>query len=906
MTSRKTGTNAYHLGWFAALSVICGLLVAGLVLPFAWVSGSVIKASADSLESLPAELEIGPQSERSKVLMSDGSVLAEFYAENRVYVPLNKIAKVMQQAQIAIEDHRFYEHGAIDFEGTARAAVRSASGTTQGGSTLTQQYVKQVQVETAKYNNDEEAQAKATEQTLSRKIRELRYAVAVEKKLTKDQILERYLNIAYYGDGAYGVEAAAKHYFNTTAAKLTLPQAAMLAGLVQNPAATDPVNNPTAALNRRNIVLNRMVTVGDITKEQADAAKKQGFDKSKVQQPKNDCTDSPFQTMCQYVKNVLLSDQFKTLGKTKEERLNTLQRGGLTIQTLIDPQAQAAAEKAVARRIAPTDPFISTSVLVQPKTGLIVAMAQNRTKLGDKPGQTWYNYSVNRSMGGAEGYQAGSTFKTFTVAAAIAKGIPPTRAYNSPQTMEFGGSTFRSCDGPFPSPPYRPKNSTGAGHFTMEQATMRSINTYFVQLQRAVGNCDVVKMAQAAGVERADGKDLLKDEVPGSGGVVGFDNVVSFTLGPVEVTPLSMAQAYATFANRGVRCDPIIIKSVKTKAGKQAPVPSANCKRTIDPEVADQVNKILKRTIESGTARPAYLPDGRDQAAKTGTTDSAEAVWLAGYTPDMAAVAMIAADKQAAAYKGKERRSITGRRINGTDCTGGYYCTLSGSGSGDAGKIWRASMQAALDGTTGTKFNQPSGKVIEGKKLSVPNLNGLGMKEAMAKAEAAGFTTEIAYQHSGYSKGTYLYAWPNKGTHDTNKPIVFYVSQGPRPRPKPTYRPTPKKTTAAPKPTVKKTTAAPKPTATKTTAAPKPAPKTTAAPKPAPKTTAAPKPAPKPAPKTTAAPKPAPKPAPKTTAAPKPAPKTTAAAPKPAPKTTAAAPRTTAAAPKPAATTTAG
>ncbi|MGO4956813.1 transglycosylase domain-containing protein [Luteococcus sp. Sow4_B9] len=845
MTSRKTGSNAYHLGWFAALSVICGLLVAGLVLPYAWITGSVAKASAESLESLPAELEIGPQSERSKVLMADGSVLAEFYSENRVYVPLKKIAPVMQAAQIAIEDHRFYQHGAIDFEGTARAAVRSASGTTQGGSTLTQQYVKQVQVEAAMYNNDEEAAAKATEQSLTRKIRELRYAVAVEKKLTKDQILERYLNIAYYGAGAYGVEAAAKRYFNTTAEKLTLDQAALLAGLVQNPAVTDPIAHESAALTRRNMVLNRMAQLGKITQDEAAAAKKKGFDRSKVQEPKNDCTDSRFQTMCQYVKNVLLSDQFKSLGKTKEERDNTLKRGGLTIQTLIDPKAQSAAEKAVSRRIAPTDPFISTSVLIQPKTGLIVAMAQNRTKLGDKPGQTWYNYSVNRSMGGAEGYQAGSTFKVFTAAAAINKGIPPTRKYNSPSPMDFTGSTFRSCEGPFKSPAYTPKNSTGVGNFDMEQATMKSINTYFVQLQRATGNCDVVKMAQAAGVERADGKDLLKDEVPGSGGVMGFDKVVSFTLGPVEVTPLSMTQAYATLANRGVRCDPIIIKSVKTKAGKESPVPSANCKQTINPDVADQVTKMLKRTIESGTARPAYMGDGRDQAAKTGTTDSAEAVWLAGYTPDMAGVSMIAADKQAPEYKGRAKRSITGKRIHGTDCGDGG-CWLSGSGSGDAGKIWKASMEAALDGVAKTKFHKPSGKIIEGKKLSIPNIKGMDMKEAMAAVEAAGFGTETAYQYSDYSYGTYLYAWPNKGTWDTNKPITFYVSQGPRPKPKPeptkkataketkkstwkpTAKPTAKKTTTAPKPTAKTTTTAPKPTTKKTTTAPKPTAKPTA------------------------------------------------------------------------------
>ncbi|MEL4358329.1 MULTISPECIES: transglycosylase domain-containing protein [unclassified Luteococcus] len=798
MTSRKLGSNAYHLAWFGALSVLCGLLVAGLALPAAFLTGSVVKAGANSLEALPADLTIGQQSERSKVLMADGSTLAEFYAENRVYVPLNKIAPIMQVAQVAIEDDRFFEHGAIDFKGTARAAVRSASGSTQGGSTLTQQYVKQVQIEAAVVANDKEAQAAATEQTLTRKVRELRYAVAVEKKLTKKQILERYMNIAYYGANAYGVEAASRRYFNTTAAKLTLGQAAMLAGLVQNPAATDPINNPTAAINRRNIVLNRMVELKKITPAQAEAAKKEGFDKSKVQTPPNDCVSSRFQTLCLYVKNVLLSDDFKVLGKTRDERLGALQRGGLTIKTLIDPQAQAAAEKAVNRVIAPTDPFISTAVLIQPKSGLIVAMAQNRTKIGTKPGQTWYNYSVDASHGGAEGYQAGSTFKTFTVAAALQKGITPSRRYNAQARMNFKGSTFRACNGPYTVGDFPVKNSTGAnGVMDMRKATEMSVNTYFVQLSKDVGLCNVVKMAQAVGAKRANGKDMIKDKVSADVNG-GYDNIASFTLGPVEVTPLSMAEAYATFANRGIHCNPNIVASVTTKAGKTVSAPGGDCKRVIEPQIADGVSQVLQGVINNGTARRAHLNDDRDQAAKTGTTDSAEAVWLAGYTPDMAGVSMIAADKQAPQYKGRERRSITGRTAHGTDCGGG--CTLEGSGSGDAGLIWKAAMSAALaDVDSPGKFVEPGSDVTEGKRVELPDIEGMGLQDAMAAVEAAGFSTETVEQYSSRPEGTYLYASPNSGTYPTSRVIQFYVSKGPRPAKTTPSKPSSKKPAASAK-----------------------------------------------------------------------------------------------------------
>lgn len=780
MTSRKLGRNAYHLAWFGALSVLCGLLVAGLALPAAFLTGTVVKAGADSLESLPADLTIGQQSERSKVLMADGTTLAEFYAENRVYVPLNKIAPIMQTAQVAIEDDRFFEHGAIDFKGTARAAVRSASGSTQGGSTLTQQYVKQVQIEAAVVANDPAARARAQEQTLTRKVRELRYAVAVEKKLTKSQILERYLNIAFYGDRSYGVEAAARHYFNTSAAKLTLGQAALLAGLVQNPAATDPVNHPEAAINRRNIVLNRMLELKKITPAQAEAAKKEGFDKSKVKDAPNDCISAPFQTLCLYVKNTLISDDFKVLGKTQEERLNTLRRGGLTIKTLIDPKAQASAEKAVNRLVAPTDPFISTAVLIQPKSGLIVAMAQNRTKIGDGKGQTWYNYAVDAKHGGAEGYQAGSTFKTFTMAAALQKGITPSRRYNAQPRMNFKGQTFRSCNGPFVQGDFPVKNSTaGAGSMDMYRAAKQSTNTYFVPLSRDVGLCNVVKMTQAVGVKRADGKDMIKDNAPGANG--GYDNIPSFTLGPVEVTPLSMAEGYATFANRGVHCNPNIIASVTTKAGKEVATPGGDCKKVMEPQIADGVNKILQQVINSGTARPAHLFDNRDQAAKTGTTNSAEAVWLAGYTPDMAGVAMIAADKQAPEYKGKSRRSLTGHYAHGTDYPNGYY--INGSGGGDAGKIWRTAMTAALANVeTPGKFVEPGAAVLEGKRVALPNIDGMSRRDAMAAVEAVGFGTEIVEQYSSRPKGTYLYAYPSSGTYPLSRNVQFVVSKGPRPK----------------------------------------------------------------------------------------------------------------------------
>lgn len=222
----RMGKRLYSVVMFFVVAILGGLLTAGLIVPMAGMISEGGKMAGDGLDSLPTELDTPPQAERSRLLNADGTVLAFFYDENRIVEPLENIALIMQQAQVAIEDTRFYEHGAIDPKGTLRALLSTSQGNTQGGSSITQQYVRLVQIESAEANGDAKARALATENTMARKVRELRFAVAMEKKYSKDEILTRYLNISYYGDGAYGVEAAARHYFGTTAKKLNLPQAA--------------------------------------------------------------------------------------------------------------------------------------------------------------------------------------------------------------------------------------------------------------------------------------------------------------------------------------------------------------------------------------------------------------------------------------------------------------------------------------------------------------------------------------------------------------------------------------------------------------------------------------------------------------------------------------------------------
>ena len=760
---KRAGSVAYSLAMFVIVSVLAGVLIAGLFVPLAGVAGVGSKAAAAELDSIPAELATPAPATRSKVLMGNGKVLAYFYDENRIPVKLDQVAPVMRQAQLAIEDHRYYEHGALDLKGTVRALIRNSTGdgSVQGGSSVTQQYVKMVQVEACQAKGDAQCVRDAQAPTMERKIRELRYAIALEKRLTKDQILERYLNIAYYGQGAYGVEAAARHYYSTHAWKLTLPQAAMLAGLVQNPDNVNPVANRSAAMDRRDVVLNRMAELQLISADQAKKAKKVGFNENDVKPTRNGCVGTKYPFLCDYVRRTLLLTP--SLGKNVEERDNLIKRGGLTIQTAIDPTTQNIAEKAVSRVVGPKDPLIATMNMIEPGTGLIIASAQSRPVMGisKKKGQTYYNYSVEQKLGGAEGYQAGSTFKAFTAAAALEKGVPLTKKFNARSPMDFSNARFSTCLGFARDPKYRPKNSTGVnGVMNMYKGTAMSVNTYFLQLERAVGICPVTKMAKKVGVQLSDPKLNLTSSPT--------VQVPSFTLGVSEVTPMSMAEAYATFAARGIHCDPVVVSKITTRTGKLLEPPNANCKRVISKEVADGMNLLLGRVMKSsgngfgaGTGFRARIPGFENQAGKTGTVNSNKAVWFNGYTPLIAGSAMIAVDPTKKLWVGARKRSgVLNYYVPSTGVV------LEGSGSGDAGmKIWKPAMEEAMKGKPDVKFKAPPRSILEGQDVQIPNLDGLGYAEGKRKLEKLGFTVlrRTTYSDSN-PPGTFMGFSPGSGS----------------------------------------------------------------------------------------------------------------------------------------------
>ncbi|WP_432559514.1 transglycosylase domain-containing protein [Granulicoccus sp. GXG6511] len=709
---RGAADQVWRAIMFLAVCVLSGLLVAGLFLPLVSATGSAVSAATRASETIPMDFLAPPQSVRSEVRLANGETLAYFFDENRVYVPLDEISEDMKRAQLAIEDHRFYEHGALDVRATLRALVRNTadSSGTQGGSSITQQYVKMVQVAIAAANDDREGVAAAQERTIARKVQELRYAIAVEKSMTKDQILERYLNIAYYGDGAYGVEAAAQHFFDTSAKDLDIQQAAMLAGFVQNPVATNPTRYPTIALERRNVVLNRMVELGWATQEESRWAKGFGWDQARVRNFVNGCVGTRYPFLCDYVKRTV--EKQPAFGATPAERFTNLKRGGFTIDTKIDERTQDAAQRAIDARLDPRDPVISVVTMIEPGTGQILAMAQNRPVMGDNAaaGETYYNYAVggptsDNDMGGAEGYQAGSTFKAFTAAAALEKGLGLGKSYNAAEKMNFKGQTFQSCAGPFRSPDYPVSNSTNThGPMNMMRAMAYSVNTYFIQLERDAGICNTTRMTEKLGVELAS---------PGS--FNDYSHYPSYTLGAAEVSPLSMAVAYATFAARGKMCEPVILERMTDREGNELPVPDANCRQVLEPRVADQMNALMQNVM-SGTGSRAVVPGGYPQAGKTGTIDANQAVWFMGYTPTVAASSMIAIDKTHPYWKSRSyyrsRPTLKNIRLPYSR----YW--MEGSGSGDVGQdIYRPAMTAALQGKPRTGFTRvstPSRDSVEG------------------------------------------------------------------------------------------------------------------------------------------------------------------------------------------------
>jgi membrane peptidoglycan carboxypeptidase len=408
-----------------------------------------------------------------------------------------------------------------------------------------------------------------------------------------------------------------------------------------------------------------------------------------------------------------------------------------------------------------------------------------------KQGGTFYNYSVTKRMGGAEGYQGGSTFKAFTAAAALENDFAASQTYRAPGHMDFTGKIFNSCRGAFRSSRFPVTNAGGRsyGSINMFQAATNSVNTYFVQLEQDVGLCEVTSMADKLGLKLSLGGSLKEN----------FQYIPSFTLGAAEIAPLSMAEAYATFAARGLHCNAVIISGIKAKDGTNFEVPSANCKQVIDKDVADVINKVFQGPFTSGTARPAAIP-GYQMAGKTGTEDGNRAIWTVGYTPEIVGAAMIAKDKANVKFWKPRRYALRGARM---PYSGTYIAGASGMEAG--GWIFKPSMTAAIRilDIQPRSFAEPGQEALYGKRILVPSCSGLGISACENRLKEAGFKTGKIWEYSNYAVGALVGLTPT-GQQPKNTKIYLRLSRGPVPKkPEPSKEPT-KAPSPAPTPPKKK------------------------------------------------------------------------------------------------------
>ena len=652
---------------FLSVSSLMGVVTAGMLVPVAGPTALVAKSVPSVFNELPGDLQTVTPAEESQLLDSSGGVIAHFYDKQRIVVPSANIADVMKKAIVAIEDKRFYEHNGVDATGIARALVTNLGDSgRQGASTITQQYVRNSLAERGYLEGDAEQVSAATEQTTERKLREIKYALALEKTQSKDEILTGYLNIAPFGPITYGVEAASQRYFSKSASELNYLEAALLAGLVQSPVQYDPLTHPEAAQERRDTVLATMLDQGVITQEEYDEGIATTVDSMlhpTVSSEGCSGADSSKAYFCDYVLSQFLEDP--TFGATRIERERLLKTQGITIRTTLDSAKQDAAYASLTNAIPVGDASGLNDALVSldPRTGKVLAMAQNTT-YGIEAGQTMSNYAADGN------FQVGSTFKVFTLLQWFKEGHSAYETVGSANTFYPNGA-FK-CDGrSITTEGYQVNDLAGkTGTMNVVRATGQSVNQAFVNMASRVDFCSIFETAYDMGITE-DG------EVPSP--------FPANILGSVSSSPLHMASVFATIANSGQQCKPQSIESVTDRDENVLKEFAADCKEVISPDLANKTAALL--TASAGQYYTSTrLGDGRPFAAKSGTTDGHANTWLTGFTPSLATSVWVG-------HGDNSSQEVSGVVINGV-----YHSEIFGE-TYVGQNIWAPYMTQALAGT---------------------------------------------------------------------------------------------------------------------------------------------------------------------------------------------------------------
>ncbi|WP_183086327.1 transglycosylase domain-containing protein [Mycetocola tolaasinivorans] len=767
---KRTGSGVMgSLMGFIGLSVAAGILVTAAVTPALAVTGMSAKGAINAFDGLPAFLDIDPPMERTNIYAtaSDGShqLLATFFDQNRQQVAWDDVSQYFKDAAVSTEDPRFYDHGGVDLIGTTRAVLSNfvkGGEDTQGGSSITQQYVKNVLVQKAEQiTNEDERKAAyldATRTTPERKLREMRYSIGVEQKYTKDQVLLGYLNIANFGGVSYGVESASQYYFGKSAKDVTIEEAATLIAILNDPNGLR-IDRPESTNNgeangykltkiRRDYVIDKMYKEGKITKEQFETATATPVTPN-LHPPSTGCQAAGNAAyFCNYVQNIILNSP--EFGETVDDRRATLRRGGMDVYTSIDLDVQNAAQAAMDRWVPQERPGVNLGAAastVEPGTGRVLAMVQNKTFSEDAQvglasrSHTSINYNTDYNYGGSSGFQVGSQYKVF----ALLEWLKDGRSVNDSvlATRQTYTKWIDTCSpgGVATTKPWNPQNYDGnaSGRITPYEATKRSVNTAFVQMASKLDLCEIRNTAQSLGVHRADGKELERN--PAS------------VLGSNEIAPLTMAAAIAGIAAQGKFCTPVAIDKITGPGGKDMAVPQSTCTQALTPEVANTAAYAMQAVFSpGGTAANAVVP-GAPQFGKTGTADDATDTWVTGGTTK--AVTSFWIGNVQAGDNGK-RYSMYNVQANGTSAFQSKFRVFAGITSATIAKLG------------GDSFPKPSDALTKTKQVAVPDVSGQSVADATNALAGAGFNVVVGDPIlSGVSAGMVANTEPGAGASVT-------------------------------------------------------------------------------------------------------------------------------------------
>ncbi|TBN55418.1 PASTA domain-containing protein [Glaciihabitans arcticus] len=751
------------IGGMVGFSALAGLLVTVMVTPALAVTGMTANNTIGIFESLPDFIAIGDQPQKneiytySKVDKETGMPvkpvrIASVFNQNREEIKWEQVGDNLKHATLSGEDRRFYEHGGVDVTGVIRAAVKNAAagGVEGGASTLTMQLVKNIYIQQALEEPTEELRKagikKAQEASFERKLKEMKLAIGLEKRYTKDEILLAYLNIAGFGGTTYGIQAAAQRYYNVSAADVTVAQAASLMAIVQEPGARslDTPDHYAANQVRRDSIIKTMYTEKYITAAERDEALATPVDKTTVilTNPKNGCVaaNKYARQFCDYV--VKSVKDFEALGSSEVERKAKWAIGGYKVYTTLNMDLQKVAVETV-QQYAPNNEtrmeLGASSTTIQVGTGRILTMAQNKdfddTSAAKKNIRaTALNFNTDDAYGGSRGFQVGSTYKVFTLINWLQQGLGLKEVVNAnPRTVnqaEFADS----CGGPW-SGPWKFRNDSGeTGTRTVMSATAGSVNGAFVTMALQLDQCNTKKAAESLGVHTAILKDNPKTKF--------VENVLetnpSSILGTNDIAPMTMAAAYAGIANNGTYCAPIAVDFFINSDGEKVAGQARDCRPGIDPEVAAATQFALAGAMNAYGANPH---DGIPIIGKTGTTNESKQTYIIGATTKVSTIVWVG-------------------NIKGT-----YPMRSYPSGGTLRHTIGRIIMGAANNIYGGGEFPEPPARLMTGTGIPLPNFIGASSGSTKTAIEGLGLTYAAGGEmDSALPKGQVARTSPGAGT----------------------------------------------------------------------------------------------------------------------------------------------